>query len=153
MNLLCKFLLALLIPSITYASESELVLGPVSGCYNTDDGSATESGWFYKEQRDNSVCMFSILDEGMKLKPVVQLNGELIYLKLITTQSRRGKWTTYERFVNNSKSVTVELLSRLERDTCKQNTESCCGQNYEGRLTVSSRGLSRTYLVEQWQGM
>ena len=60
----------------------------------------------------------------------------------------RERWTFYSL----DKSTKVTLISEVINTSCEVNSESCCGDNYDGKLTVE-RGADRaTISVTYYRG-
>lgn len=38
-------------------------------------------------------------------------------------------------------------------DSCGPDVESCCGQRYVGKLTITVKSISKTLNVHQWHGL
>ena len=139
------------------ARADGIKLDTVEGCDinpDNDSGDMTESGWstLTTEAPYETNCVFSLIDKNRKSYPIINLNGKKIKLQLITKIKKNGKWTDYYIYMSVDRSIKVELSTKLNRDTCLENTEGCCGQEYKGKLIVTRKSLSKEYLVYQWHG-
>lgn len=92
---------------------------------------------------------------------VISMNGKIIRLKFIRERSTPGnkskKYPTLGAresvvFRSEDGTVRVALDAKVVSSSCDINTESCCGDSYEGNLVVEHQKARVTVPVNYYRG-
>ena len=152
--------LFLMLLSVTSASSASApVLEPITdelAC--SPSGGAGEFGWVLRaeNQPEQSVCIFAQYPDTDSKTPFVLIAGKKISLRLYgqtgSTKKQSLTWSKTEKFLSPDGRTRIILRYRLERDSCLEVPESCCGQQYDGEIEVHHGETSKRYRVMRWSG-
>ena len=133
-------------------------VGSLSSEYcGTDD---EQNGVLKSGKNIETQCVLAFANNE-ETEAVISLEGKVLTLQRIDfkftsgyrnkSQPSLGNRHKYI-FLSKDKATKVTLLTRVTDSSCYVDTESCCGDSYEGTLTVERKGVHVKIPVEYYRG-
>jgi hypothetical protein len=150
-------LLAILYFSATasYAAGPRINALDSSMCNLSEPG---ESGWYMRHtDKNGSVsveCLVALPGSSDVKEPTMKIDGVVISLKDApdTPKKPQKPWENVAGYTSQDGKIRVTLSWRLHHDSCKEEEEKCCGQEYLGELKVSTPAGKKKLRVWQSSG-